>query len=91
MHPPGDHPAHDQRFPYRGVIGIDLYGVRCSTTGRSGEDSNSTLELPFRGESVADDAADAAFIGDAEGGGAVDAERAGEIGAVESQELVPIG
>ncbi|BAD53371.1 unknown protein [Oryza sativa Japonica Group] len=99
VHPAGDDPAHQQRLARRRrVVATDdgagggLDGLVGAAAGGRGEDADAGLAFLLGGESVADDAADGALVGGAEAGGARRAaERAGERGAVESEQLVAVG
>lgn len=77
VHPPGDHPAHYQGLPNTRILTPRLDGVERPPTRGGREDPDPALEfLPLGGEPFPDDAAHAAFLGDAEAGGAVQAEGA---------------
>lgn len=89
--PTGYHPTHDQRLSDCSVFHIRLDRLQSSPTSRGRENSHSALGLvPFSREAVPYNATHAALIRGAKARGG-DTEGAGEIGGVETQELVPVG
>lgn len=89
---PSNHPANYHRLPRHHLIPSRLIDrAERSRTRGSCEDAYPFFHLCLCWEPVTNDPADAAFLWYAEAGGAIQAERACNCRAIESQELISIG